>query len=36
MIDSDLYVVGAGGHGVVVAEIAELLGYQNIRFVDDD
>ena len=36
MTDADLYVVGAGGHGVVVAEIAELLGYQNIRFVDDD
>ncbi len=36
MTDADLYVAGAGGHGVVVAEIAELLGYQNIRFVDDD
>lgn len=28
-------ILGAGGHGKVVAEIAELNGYQNIAFFDD-
>ena len=29
-----IYILGAGGHGRVVAEIASLLGY-NIKFLDD-
>ena len=28
-------ILGAGGHGKVIAEIAELNGYQNIIFFDD-
>ena len=31
-----LYVYGAGGHGTVVAEIADLLGLRVAGFVDDD
>ncbi|MEN6521632.1 MAG: acetyltransferase [Armatimonadota bacterium] len=31
-----IYVVGAGGHGAVVAEIAGLTGYDILGFVDDD
>lgn len=35
VISSDsLFILGAGGHGRVVADIAEQLGFQNIRFVD--
>jgi sugar O-acyltransferase (sialic acid O-acetyltransferase NeuD family) len=30
-----LYIIRAGGHGRVVADVAELLGYVDIRFVDD-
>lgn len=30
-----LYIVGAGGHGRVVADIARLNGYDEIRFLDD-
>jgi sugar O-acyltransferase (sialic acid O-acetyltransferase NeuD family) len=30
----DLIIVGAGGHGKVVADIAAALGYKNIVFVD--
>lgn len=30
-----LYIVGAGGHGRVVADIARLNGYDDIRFLDD-
>ncbi len=33
---SPLYVIGAGGHGAVVAEIAEVLGYRLAGFVDDN
>lgn len=29
-----LLIVGAGGHGNVVAETAEACGYSNIQFVD--
>ena len=32
----ELYVLGAGGHGAVVAEIASLLGYEIAGFIDDD
>lgn len=31
-----LLMVGASGHGLVCAEIAELMGYSGIRFADDD
>jgi len=30
-----LAIFGAGGHGLVVAEIAEVVGYQEIHFYDD-
>jgi len=33
---NDVYIIGAGGHGIVVAEIAELLGYQVVGFIDDN
>lgn len=32
---SRLLLAGAGGHGRVVADLAELLGYETIAFVDD-
>lgn len=32
---SKLYVLGAGGHGKVVAEAASLCGYEAIAFLDD-
>ena len=31
-----LVIIGAGGHGRVVADIARLLGYKKIYFLDDD
>ena len=31
-----LLIIGAGGHGKVVKEIAEVLGYTNISFLDDN
>ena len=31
-----LYIIGASGHGKVVADIAALNGYQKIYFLDDD
>lgn len=31
-----LYIIGASGHGKVVADIARLNGYKNIFFLDDD
>ncbi len=33
---SNLYIIGAGGHAKVVGEIAELNGYNNLVFIDDD
>lgn len=30
-----IYIYGAGGHGLVVADIARLCGYDDILFVDD-
>ena len=30
-----LIIIGAGGHGRVCAEIAELCGYRDIAFLDD-
>ncbi len=32
----NIYIVGAGGHGVVVAEIAEEVGFQVEGFIDDN
>ena len=32
----NLLILGAGGHGKVVKEIAEALGYTNIAFLDDN
>ncbi|MDN0069538.1 acetyltransferase [Collinsella ihumii] len=31
-----LIIIGAGGHGKVVADIARLNGYEDIAFLDDD
>ena len=31
-----LVIIGAGGHGKVIADIAEKLGYTDIVFLDDD
>ena len=31
-----LMILGAGGHGKVVADIARLCGYEQIAFLDDD
>lgn len=31
---ADLVILGAGGHGRVAAEIAEMTGYERIRFLD--
>lgn len=31
-----LVIIGAGGHGLVCADIAKLLGYIDINFLDDD
>lgn len=32
---NSLVIVGAGGHGEVIADIAEKVGYSNILFLDD-
>lgn len=34
--DKHLLILGAGGHGKVVADIAYRLGYSEIQFLDDD
>jgi len=31
-----LYIMGSGGHGAVVAEIAQALGYEVAGFIDDN
>lgn len=31
-----LIIIGASGHGKVVADIATLCGYDDIVFLDDD
>lgn len=33
---SDLLIIGAGGHGKVVADIAKKCGYNQINFLDDN
>ena len=35
-MDRKLLIIGAGGHGQVVAEIAMDLGYSKIDFIDDN
>ena len=32
---NSIAIIGAGGHGKIVAEIAELVGYEKIEFFDD-
>lgn len=36
VINKTLYIIGAGGHGCVIADIAQLRGYLNIYFIDDE
>ncbi len=31
-----LMIIGAGGHGKVIADIASVIGYEKIEFLDDD
>lgn len=35
-MNDTLYIIGASGHGKVVADIAKLNGYKSIFFLDDD
>ena len=35
-MNKPLLIIGAGGHGKVIAEIASDLGYEKIDFLDDD
>lgn len=35
MINKSIYIYGASGHGLVVADIAKACGYENIIFLDD-
>lgn len=35
-MDKNLLIIGAGGHGRVVAEVAAACGYENISFLDDN
>lgn len=35
-MDKKLLIIGAGGHGKVIADIAKLNGYKEIAFLDDD
>ena len=35
-MNKNLLILGAGGHGKVVKEIAEALGYNKIAFLDDN
>ncbi len=35
LLNDNLVIIGAGGHGRVCAEIASLMGYQKIVFLDD-
>ena len=36
MKNNRLIIIGASGHGKVVADIAKLNGYTNIAFLDDE
>lgn len=35
-MDKKLLIIGAGGHGKVVAEVASACGYDNVKFLDDN
>ena len=35
-INKGLLIIGAGGHGKVVKEVAEAVGYDKIAFLDDN
>ena len=35
-MDKNLLIIGAGGHGKVVSEVAAACGYENIAFLDDN
>ena len=35
-MESKIVIIGASGHGKVIADIAKLNGYQEIIFLDDD
>lgn len=35
MSEINLIIIGAGGHGRVIADTASLCGYKNIRFLDE-
>jgi UDP-N-acetylbacillosamine N-acetyltransferase len=35
MIEKSIYIYGASGHGLVVADIAKACGYNDIIFIDD-
>lgn len=35
-MNEEVYIFGAGGHGAVLAELADLLGYPIAGFIDDD
>lgn len=35
-MDKKLLIIGAGGHGKVVAEVAAACGYDNVKFLDDN
>jgi len=35
MMSTSIYIYGANGHGLVVADIASACGYTNILFIDD-
>lgn len=35
-MDKGLVIIGSGGHGKVIADIAKLNGYREILFLDDD
>ncbi|MGM9562202.1 MAG: hypothetical protein ACI3WT_08165 [Phascolarctobacterium sp.] len=35
-VNKNLLIIGAGGHGKVVNEVAEAVGYTNIAFLDDN
>ena len=35
-MSKSIYIYGASGHGLVVADVARACGYENIVFLDDD
>lgn len=35
IVNNSIYIYGASGHGLVVADIARACGYENIIFIDD-